>query len=58
MTDKEIVSLLNSLLHSEDLKLKVNVKEGPYDIVSTATLTYKGRKIITCKNTKPKATYE
>lgn len=45
MTDKEIVSLLNSLLHSENLKLKVNIKEGPYDIVSTATLIYKGRKI-------------
>lgn len=54
MNDKQIISLLESLIHSEDLKLKVNTKEDNYEYLSTATLTYKGRKLLSVKHRKIK----
>ena len=54
LTNKEIMSLLHSLVISEDLKLKVNIKDDVYDYIATAILSYKGRKIITSKNSKVK----
>lgn len=57
MNDKQVIALLNSLIHSEDLKLKVNIKDDFTDYIATASLTYKGRKIVSVKNSKSK-TYE
>lgn len=54
LTNKEIITLLHSLLSSEDLKLKVNIKDDVYEYIATATLTYKGRKIETKKYSKAK----
>lgn len=54
MTNKEIITLLNSLIHSGDLKLKVRIKEDAYDCIATASLTFKGRKIDSVKNSKTK----
>lgn len=60
MTDKEIINLLNSLIHSGDLKLKVSIKDDVYDSIATASLSYKGRKIANAKYNKSKseAAYE
>lgn len=60
LTDKEIISLLNSLINSEQLKLKVNIKDDLYEYISIASLTYKGRKLLTSKNTKakPRSSYD
>lgn len=49
LTDKEIISLLNSLIHSGDLRLKVNIKDGALETIATSTLTYKNRKITNSK---------
>lgn len=43
--DKSIFNLLNSLINSGDLKLKVSIKDKDYECIATATLNYKGRKI-------------
>ena len=60
LSDKEIITLLNSLINSGSLKLKVNIKDDLYEYIATGTLTYNGRKIVTCKNTKskPRSAYE
>lgn len=60
LTDKEVLNLLHSLVNSEDLKLKVNIKDNLYEYIATSTLTYKGQKIISVKNTqsKPGAVYD
>lgn len=55
MDDKQIISLLNSLIHSEDLKLKINIKDNIDEYIATSTLTYKGRKIASVKNSKTKS---
>lgn len=55
MDDKQIMALLNSLIHSEDLKLKVNIKDDFDQYVATASLTYKGRKLVSVKNSKTKS---
>lgn len=55
MDDKQVISLLNSLIHSGDLKLKVNIKDDFYQYVATASLAYKGRKITNVKNSKTKS---
>lgn len=54
LTDKEIVTLLNSLVNSGDLKLKVNITEDNYESIATSALTYKNRKITNVKYTKKK----
>lgn len=54
LTDKEIITLLNSLIHSGDLKLKVSIKDDIWESIATSTLVYKGRKITTVKDTKAK----
>lgn len=60
LTDKEVLNLLHSLVNFEDLKLKVNIKDNLYEYIATSTLTYKGQKIISVKNTqsKPGAVYD
>lgn len=60
LSNKEITTLLNSLINSGDLKLKVNIKDDLYEYIATSTLTYNGRKIVTCKNTKskPRSNYD
>lgn len=54
LTDKEIVTLLNALVNSGDLKLKVNLTEDNYESVASSTLSYKNRKITSAKYTKKK----
>lgn len=54
LTDKEIISLLNSLVHSGDLRLKVSIKDDMLETIATSTLTYKNRKIINSKYSKSK----
>lgn len=54
LTDKEIVTLLNALVNSGDLKLKVNLTEDNYESVASSTLSYKNRKITSVKYTKKK----
>lgn len=60
LTEKEVIALLNSLVHSGDLKLKTSIKDDLYEYIATNTLTYKGRKILSVKNSKAKkdAVYE
>lgn len=55
MDDKQVIALLNSLIHSEDLKLKINIKDDFDQYVATASLTYKGRKVASVKNSKTKS---
>lgn len=52
LTDKEIITLLNSLINSNDLKLKINIKKDIYSYYITGTLVYKGRKLTTVKETE------
>lgn len=54
LTDKEIVTLLNALVNSGHLKLKVNLTEDNYESVASSTLSYKNRKITSAKYTKKK----
>lgn len=54
LTDKEIISLLKSLVNSGDLKLKVNLTENNYENIASSTLSYKNRKITSVKFTKKK----
>ena len=54
LTDKEIITLLNSLVNSGDLKLKVNLTEDNYENIASSTLSYKNRKIASVKFTKKK----
>lgn len=54
LTDKEIITLLNSLIHSGSLKLKVNIKDDIWEYIAVGTLSFKGRKIATSKYTKAK----
>lgn len=54
LTDKEIVTLLNTLVNSGDLKLKVNLTEDNYESIASSTLSYKNRKITSAKYTKKK----
>ena len=54
LTDKEIITLLNSLVNSGDLKLKVNLTEDNYENIASSTLSYKNRKINSVKFTKKK----
>lgn len=54
LTDKEIITLLNSLVNSGDLRLKVNLKDDMLESIATSTLTYKNRKIVSTKYTKTK----
>lgn len=54
LTDKEIITLLNSLVNSGDLRLKVNIKDDMLESIATSTLTYKNRKIVNTKYTKTK----
>jgi hypothetical protein len=54
LTEKEIISLLNSLIHSGDLRLKVNIKEDMLETIATSTLTYKNRKLVSSKYSKSK----
>ncbi len=49
LTDKEIITLLNSLINSNDLKLKINIKKDIYSYYIIGTLVYKGRKLTTVK---------
>lgn len=54
LTDKEIISFLNSLVHSGDLRLKVSIKDDMLETIATSTLTYKNRKITNSKYSKSK----
>lgn len=54
LTDKEIITLLNSLVNSGYLRLKVNIKDDMLESIATSTLTYKNRKIVNTKYTKTK----
>lgn len=54
LTDKEIISLLKSLVNSGDLKLKVNLTEDNYENIASSTLSYKNRKIASSKFTRKK----
>lgn len=54
LTDKEIISLLNSLVHSGDLRLKVSIKDDMLETIATSILTYKNRKITNSKYSKSK----
>ena len=54
LTDKEVITLLNSLIHSGDLRLKVNIKEDMLETIATSTLTYKNRKLVSSKYSKSK----
>lgn len=54
LTDKEIISLLLSLIQSGDLKVKTNIKDNVYEYIATSTLTYKNRKIFSAKNSMVK----
>ena len=54
LTEKEIISLLNSLIYSGDLRLKVNIKEDMLETIATSTLTYKNRKLVSSKYSKSK----
>lgn len=55
LTDKEIITLLNSLINSGELKLKVNLIEDNYENIASSTLSYKNRKIANVKFTKKKS---
>lgn len=52
LTEKEIISLLESLVNSGDLRLKVNIKEDSHEYAASAFLTYKDRKIFSVNNNK------
>lgn len=54
LTDKEVISLLKSLVNSGELKLKVNITEDIYDNIASSTLFYKNRKISSVRYTKRK----
>lgn len=54
LTDKEVITLLNSLIHSGDLRLKVNIKDDMLETIATGTLTYKNRKLVSSKYSKSK----